>query len=494
MAYYRGYRGRVGARAAYALLLHRADKRGLSIAAGRLGEALLLFELFAHSLLALGEVRDALRGALALLVLLLLIHGGIAREEQLGIARAEAVPGAAGLDRDVVVHGVGHLAGGKAAPDEAVEHILLARQIAAHQLGREVDVRRAYGLVGVLRPGAGLEAARLCRAVGLAVVGLYEAARGGDRLLAQPQGVGSHIGYEAYRALARDVHALVELLGDAHRAPGRHAQAAGGLLLESGGDEGRRGASLLLAALDGVYGKGAAPAVGYDGVGLGLVLELGLLFALAVIARGEAAAVGAAEHGVEQPVLLGHKGANLVLAVDHHARGHALHAARGEAAAYLLPQQRRELIADDAVEYAPRLLRVDEVYVNLARLVYALRDDLLRNLVEGDAAGPLVGQLQKLLEVPGDGLALAVRVGREVDHVRLGGALAQLLDDVLLALDGDIVRREAVLQVHAHCALGQVAQMAHAGHDLEIPAQVLLYGSCLRRRLDNDERRLSFRH
>ena len=214
----------------------------------------------------------------------------------------------------------------------------------------------------------------------------------------------------------------------------------------------------------------------------------------AMTASVSASAVGAAERGVEQPVLLGNEGAYLPLAVDDHARRHALHPARGEAAAYFLPQQRAELVADDAVEYAPGLLGVDEVYVYLARGADALGDDLLRYLVEGDAAGLVVGELEELLQVPGYGLALTVGVGREIDHAGLLRALPELGYDVLLALDGDILRLEAVLYIHAHRALGQVAQVAHAGHDLEIAAQVFLDGPRLRRRLDYDEGRLRFCH
>ena len=47
-----------------------------------------------------------------------------------------------------------------------------------------------------------------------------------------------------------------------------------------------------------------------------------------------------------------------------------------------------------------------------------LLDGALGDLVEGDAADPVVGELERLLEVPGDGLALAVGVGRQVDQCR----------------------------------------------------------------------------
>jgi hypothetical protein len=53
-----------------------------------------------------------------------------------------------------------------------------------------------------------------------------------------------------------------------------------------------------------------------------------------------------------------------------------------------------------------------------------LEHRLLGDLVEGDA-GDFLGVLaQHLRDVPGDRLALAVRVGRQVDDVRLCAALS----------------------------------------------------------------------
>ncbi len=82
------------------------------------------------------------------------------------------------------------------------------------------------------------------------------------------------------------------------------------------------------------------------------------------------------EVGVKCPVFLRLEGLNFLFAVVDHAHSDGLHAARGEAAADLLPQKRAQLIAHDAVEYAARLLRVDQVLVDGARLLDALGDDL----------------------------------------------------------------------------------------------------------------------
>ena len=83
--------------------------------------------------------------------------------------------------------------------------------------------------------------------------------------------------------------------------------------------------------------------------------------------------------------------------------------------------------------------------------------------------------------MPADGLALTVRVGGEEHFVALLGQALKLLDDFFLALDVDILRRVAVLDVNAKLALGQVADVAHGGRHLISAAQVFADGLGFRR-------------
>ena len=245
-----GDRRGVGGGAADALLLHGADQRRLRVAGGRLRELLVGGHLLELQAFALAERGQRILKLVALLVLCLLIDGGVAGELQLGVVGAEGVPGGIHVHGHVVIDGVCHLACGEAAPDQAIEPILLLCQVLADHLGRQVHVRGADGLVGVLRAGLGLEASGLAGIVRAAVAADDIVLRSRERVLGQAQGVGTHIGDEADAALPRDLHALVELLRDGHGAPRRHGQAAAGLLLQGGGDEGRRGRALLFAALD----------------------------------------------------------------------------------------------------------------------------------------------------------------------------------------------------------------------------------------------------
>ena len=123
----------------------------------------------------------------------------------------------ADLHADAVVDGIGHLAGQEAAPDQAVQPVLLTGQ------GR---IGGADGLVGVLRSGLGLIDAGGCGVIALAVAGADDIPGLGLGLRRDAEGVGTHVGDEAHGALAGDIHALVQLLGDGHGAAEGHVQLA----------------------------------------------------------------------------------------------------------------------------------------------------------------------------------------------------------------------------------------------------------------------------
>ena len=187
---------------------------------------------FKRKPLPLGERRErALLLFLALLVAGFLVNGGVAGEFEVAGARVELVLACHDLRAHTVVHGVRHLGGEETAPDQAVEAVLLACQVALDLLWRQVDIRRANGFVRVLCAGLGLVVAGSLGVVVLPVAAENEGLCRGNGLLGDAQRVGTHIGDETHRALARDVNALVELLGDGHGAARRHIELARGLLL-----------------------------------------------------------------------------------------------------------------------------------------------------------------------------------------------------------------------------------------------------------------------
>src|SRR5438093_230860 len=126
---------------------------------------------------------------------------------------------------------------------------------------------------------------------------------------------------------------------------------------------------------------------------------------------------------------------------------------------------------------------------DLQRVRERLADSVLRDLVEQHPAD-VVAVAQGLRDVPGDRLALAVGVGGDEHALRLLRRLLDLGESLRLLLDGDVLRREAVLDVHPQLALRQVAHVPHRGLHGVARAEVLADRLRLGRRLDDDERTL----
>ena len=482
-----GHGGGVGRGAADAVFLHGADQGGVGVAGGGLGEVLAGLKALQRHHLAGLQVRQGGLLFLLIVVAALLIHGGIAGKFQAAGAGAEGVLSGGNVHADAVVHGVCHLTGQEAAPDQPVQAILLAGQVALHLLRGQGDAAGPDGLVGVLRPGLGLVLLGGLRAVGRAVAALDEAARRCLGLVGDTQGVGTHIGDQTHGALAADVHALIQLLGDGHGPAGGHVQLPGGLLLHGGGGEGGRRGPPLIRPLYVGHGEGRVLQLGADLVHL--LLRGGLIFlaAAAIVVGLEPGPLVILQQGVQGPVLLGHEISDLLFPVRHQAHGHGLHPPGGQAPADLFPQQGRELIAHDAVQDAAGLLSVHQVLVNVPGLADALGDHLAGDLVEGDPEGFILRQVQQLLQVPADGLSLAVWVGGQVNGVAVLGRLLQVPDDVLLALDGPVIGFKVVVHVHAQLAFGQVPQMSHTGLHLIRGAQIFADGLGLGRGLHDHQ-------
>jgi hypothetical protein len=164
--------------------------------------------------------------------------------------------------------------------------------------------------------------------------------------------------------------------------------------------------------------------------------------------------------------------------IDDQLHRDRLHAAGGEPAADLRPEERGDFVAHQAIENPARLLRVDAVHVDRMGRLDRLNCRGFGDLVELDALG--IFELQKLGEMPCDRLTFAVRVGRE-EHV--GGGfrrVPEVFDDVAFPFNSEIARRETVLDVDPERAFGQVAYVPDRRLDV-VSRQILLDGARLRR-------------
>ena len=116
----------------------------------------------------------------------------------------------------------------------------------ARRIGR---TNRFVRILGVLRFAIGVEA-RSVRQVFLAVHHLDVVPRLSGSRRRYARRVGAHVRDETYRTLVADLHSLVEILRQSHRALGAEAEFLGRVLLQRAGGEGRGGILSPLAALD----------------------------------------------------------------------------------------------------------------------------------------------------------------------------------------------------------------------------------------------------
>ena len=384
--------------------------------------------------------------------------------------------GALGIDGHGIEHRVCHLAGQEPAPDQLIQPVLVRGQAALYPFGVQLRMGGTDGLVGILGPGLGLIDMVLSIVIALTVALTDQGGGGIHGLIAEAQGVGTHIGNETQGAFALHVHALIKLLGNHHGALGGHIQLSGGLLLQGRGGEGRRCGALFLRLLHIGDGEFLPGDVIDDGLGLLFIFQLPPLL-LAVVVGDKAAGLAPAVQGhIQRPVLLGLEGADLIFPVHHHSGGDGLDASGGQTPAHLLPQQRGQLIAHDPVQNPSGLLGIHQVIVDVPGMLDGFSHHPLGDLIEGYPVRLFVGQPQQFLQMPGDGFSLPVRVGCEVDGLCLVGCRPQLPDQLFLAPDGDIFRRKIMLQIHAHFALGQVTKMAHAGLDNVVRAKIFANG------------------
>ena len=197
-----------------------------------------------------------------------------------------------------------------------------------------------------------------------------------------------------------------------------------------------------------------------------------------------------AQVGGDFPVFLGDEAPDLAFAVGDQPHRDRLHAARAQVPRTdFLPEQRAELIADHAVQEPPRLLGVDHIHVDRAGLAECLLDGPLGDFVERDPADAVFLQIERLLQVPGNGFAFAVRVSRQIDQPGPSGGAFQVADRFFLGRH-DLVRcLVAFGHFEAELPFGKVAHMAHARLDHVSRAKELADRRGLLGALDDHERR-----
>lgn len=216
------------------------------------------------------------------------------------------------------------------------------------------------------------------------------------------------------------------------------------------------------------------------GVGRGALQQLAGGFDVGQTHRehgGHFLAAGQGEIGCDAEIFLGAERLDLVLALHDQTGCHRLHAACRQRRLDLFPQHGRKLKTHYAVEHAARLLRVDQIQVYFARMLYGVLDGRAGDLVEHNAVGVLGLEFQHLEQVPRYGLSLAVLIGSQPHGLRLLGILFKIGHKRFLVGRYLIFGFEILVDVNAEILLLEVADMSVARHHLEVGSEI--FSDCL---------------
>ncbi len=357
----------------------------------------------------------------------------------------------------------------KTFPDQLVQAELVTAQGLFQIRGCAADVRRPDRLVRILYL---LVLLLLRHDLGCILIPVIP----GDilpgrchRLVGDPGGVCSQIGDDADRPLPFQLHALVELLCQAHRLLRREIERLARLLLQCRCGERQRCLLDALALLDILHFKAGTLEIFQDFVHLLLGRDLCLFVSHAIVLGNQRLFFALdLERRVERPVLFRDKCIDLILPVTDDAQRHRLHPARAQPSLDLCPQKRRDAVAHHPVQHAPRLLRIHETHIDLPRILEGFLHRIPGDLVERNAVHLFVLQLQGDIQMPRDRLPLAVRVRREVDLVSLFDFLPELCQYVALAAYRYIFRFIVIVRIKSQLALWHITHMAVACHNLII--------------------------
>ena len=191
--------------------------------------------------------------------------------------------------------------------------------------------------------------------------------------------------------------------------------------------------------------------------------------------------------GPDDPIRFRNETEDLLFALADQPQRDGLHAAGAQAPPDAAPQHGTHRVTDQPVENTTGLLRIDEVTVDLPRMLKSLPDRPCRNLIipYTEELPFAAGRLENGLEMPCNGFPFAVGIGRQIDRLAGLGGLLQLIDDFLLAGSHHILGLKPVFHVDAQALQRKIPDVADRGLDDKIVPQNPADRSYLGRRFDH---------
>src|SRR5271166_5103047 len=172
------------------------------------------------------------------------------------------------------------------------------------------------------------------------------------RFIRHARRIGTHVGNESDRAFVAEVDAFVEALRQDHGTLNAEAQLARGVLLELAGSERRCRAAAALALVNRAHAPVGVLQGGLQFGGFFAIRNRGFLATNADKTRRKCRWLGGLQVRVKSPILFLNEHLDFAFALDDEPQRNRLHAAGGEPAADLVPQQWRNLVTNETIQYA----------------------------------------------------------------------------------------------------------------------------------------------
>ncbi len=141
------------------------------------------------------------------------------------------------------------------------------------------------------------------------------------------------------------------------------------------------------------------------------------------------------------------------------------------------------------IECPPCLVGIDQIPGNGARMFDRMRDGLRGDFGEHYPVQGLVLEQallgQDLADMPGDGLALTIWIGSQIDGTGVLGGLGDGIHVLLVLFLHLVAHGEVVIDIDRAVLARQIADMAVRGQDQEVLAEVFIDRFGFRRRFNN---------
>ena len=297
--------------------------------------------------------------------------------------------------------------------------------------------------------------------------------------------IGPHVGDQA---------SLIKALCGRHGLPGAHAEFAACLLLQGRGHEGGRGVAICGFGFHRRGGQIPAAHRLNRQFRLGFIRQIKLIETLAAQTgqpRVKLLAARGAQTGTDGPIFTRIECLNFHFAVNDEPQADRLHPPSRFRPRQATPEHGGELEAHKVIQGAAGQIGLNQFHIHLTRILHGFGDGGLGDGVEhhtgyGRVFFDRAALGERLLQMPADRFALAVRVGREDQLIVVFEGIGNGLD-VFFAGRANLPKHlKFILGIHRAIFGRQITHVTVRGKNSEAWSKIFVYCLCLSRRFYNN--------